>query len=293
MAKQKFGSKKHTKRKLDVIDDYHAFYPVALTRKGLRLIYIDAFAGTGEVFVAEEASEPMLPGVASAEEKIEGSAVRALRSAIPYDRYVFIEKSRSKLSALQQQLAKQFPERIARCEFICADANEAIQSICKITDWKRNRAVVFLDPFGNQIAWETLVALAQTRAIDLWYLFPAGLGVYRQIPKEGKPQPKAAESVTRMLGSDEWKFLFTKKSTADDLFDGPVERISRDVSVKEVTAHAIYRLRTIFEGDVLDEYVVLGGKKVPWYSLIFACSNPSDAAKTLAHKVAHWIVTHR
>jgi three-Cys-motif partner protein len=149
-----------------------------------------------------------------------------------------------------------------------------------------------LDPFGNQIEWKTLEALAATEAADVWYLFPAGLGVYRQIPRQGEPQEKAAESVSRMLGSEDWKFLFTKRTITEDLFGEKVERVEREVSVEAVTEYAISRLRTIFKGGVLDEYVVLGGKSVPWYSLIFACSNPTDAAKKLAHRVARWIVKH-
>ncbi|MBL8544272.1 MAG: three-Cys-motif partner protein TcmP [Hyphomonadaceae bacterium] len=291
MAKQKFGARKHTKKKLDVLDDYLGFFPVALKTKGYRLIYIDAFAGTGEVLLVES-DEPLLPGIAPEQEKIDGSAVRALRATIPFDEYVFIEKSQSKLDKLAQELERQFPDRIDRCKFICDDANAAIKDICKTTNWTNYRAVVFLDPFGNQISWDTLEAIAQTRAADLWYLFPAGLGVYRQIPKKGKTQSKAAQSVTRMLGSNEWMFLFTEQTSTENLFGETEVNTQRAVSVEAITTHAISRLRTIFRGGVLDQYVSLGGKAVPWYSLLFACSNPNDAAKTLAHRVAGWIVDH-
>lgn len=290
---QKFGARGHTGKKLEVLDKYHGFYPLALKDK-YRLIYIDAFAGTGHILLSEpDESAPQLPGFESQRETLEGSATRALRAAIPYHRYVFIEKSKKNLSDLKTELARQFPERFSLCEFECADANQAIKRICTTTDWKKHRAVVFLDPFGNQIEWSTLEALAGTGAVDLWYLFPAGLGVYRQIPKSGSLDEKAAESVTRILGSNDWSLLFTKKVTTTDLFGDETQHVQRNATVGEITEHAIWRLKTIFKGGVLDDYVVLGGKgDVNWYSLLFAVSNPETKAKELAHKVASWIVNH-
>jgi hypothetical protein len=32
--------------------------------------------------------------------------------------------------------------------------------------WKDRRAVLFIDPFGIQLSWDTLVAIARTQAID-------------------------------------------------------------------------------------------------------------------------------
>lgn len=288
--KQKFGARKHTKKKLDVLDDYLSFFPTALKTKGYRLLYVDAFAGTGEVLLSES-EEPLLPGIAPERDTIEGSAVRALKAAVPFDEYIFIEKNQSKLDTLAGQLRRQFPERFDRCRFICEDANSALTKICTTFDWRKYRAVVFLDPFGNQIAFDTLESIARTRAADVWYLFPAGLGVYRQIPRKGKTPSKAAESVTRMLGSNEWMFLFTKQSEADTLFGAEADT-TRSATVAAITAHAIARLETIFQGGVLKGYVPLGGRTVPWYSLLFACSNPNAAAKKLAHRVAAWIVDH-
>lgn len=290
---QKFGARGHTGKKLEVLDKYHGFYPLALRDK-FKLIYIDAFAGTGHVLLSEpDAKAPMIPGLGLDREILEGSATRALKAAIPYDRYVFIEKGKKKIANLESELTSQFPDKIGLCEFKCADANSAIKEICQTTDWKKHRAVVFLDPFGNTIEWSTLEALAATNAVDVWYLFPAGLGIYRQIPKKGSIDEKAADSVTRILGSSDWKLLFSKKVSETDLFGEAEENTLRDATVGEITEYAIFRMKTIFKGGVLDDYVVLGGKgTVNWYSLVFAVSNPERKARDLAHKVAGWIVSH-
>ena len=291
---QKFGAPSHTGKKLDVLDAWHGFYPLALKHRRLRLIYIDAFAGTGEVLVAEDdADDQLLPCIESQRIVLEGSAPRALGAPIPYDEYIFIEKHAGKLNTLKAKLSTRFAGLIGRCKFIRGDANVALKEICAETNWARTRAVVFLDPFGNSIAWETLEALAATEAVDVWYLFPAGLGVWRQIPKAGEVQDSVAASVTKMLGDNSWRFLFTKRTSQPDLFGAEKVVVQRDADVSEVIEYAISRLRTIFRGVVLDEHVVLGGtKKVPWYALLFASANPSAKARELAERVARHIVRH-
>ena len=59
-------------------------------------------------------------------------------------------------------------------EILNEDANTAVQRICASTNWHNNRAVLFLDPYGMQVSWETLAAVAATKAIDLWMLYPPG-----------------------------------------------------------------------------------------------------------------------
>ncbi len=55
-------------------------------------------------------------------------------------------------------------------DIILTDANEHLLWWCRATDWKRHRAVVFLDPYGVQVEWRTIEAIAQTKGIDLWLL---------------------------------------------------------------------------------------------------------------------------
>jgi three-Cys-motif partner protein len=79
-----------------------------------------------------------------------------------------------------------------------SDANQAVHGFCAGTDWSKTRAIMFLDPFGNQVNWETIQVIASTRAIDLWYLFPAHLGVNRQIAASGIMEDTKAASLDRV-----------------------------------------------------------------------------------------------
>jgi len=64
---------------------------------------------------------------------------------------------------------------------------------------------MFLDPFGNQVKWETLDRIGRTPGIDLWYLFPAGLGVLRQISRDGRVQKDAEASLDLLFGPNDWR----------------------------------------------------------------------------------------
>ena len=45
---------------------------------------------------------------------------------------------------------------------------------------------LFLDPYGMQVEWETIRSIASTQAIDLWVLFPLGMGMSRVLVKSGQ-----------------------------------------------------------------------------------------------------------
>jgi three-Cys-motif partner protein len=100
-----------------------------------------------------------------------------------------------------------------------SDANQAVHGFCAGTDWSKTRAIMFLDPFGNQVNWETIQVIASTRAIDLWYLFPAHLGVNRQIAASGIMEDTKAASLDRVLGTSEWRDEFLERKESVDLFE--------------------------------------------------------------------------
>lgn len=283
MVQESFGGA-HTERKLRTISDYLQAYAIAMKKQKLETVYFDAFAGTGEIPIREEDTLPL-----EAEEQyrpiIEGSAVRALELAPPLDGYIFVEKSQRKLRELES-LRGRFPEYESRMTFVCGDANDALEEFCLSTNWRTTRAVVFLDPFGNQISWSTLEQIAATRAIDLWYLFPAGLGVYRQISQQGSVEPEQAQSLDRLLGTEDWRAAFISRERQSDLFENDREVTRKQADVEHITRFMINRMRGIFQGVVLDHWLPLGSRGIHMYSLLFASANPSERAKALSRKLA-------
>ncbi len=288
MTDQKFGSV-HTKTKLDLIVDYLGMYTTALSRQKFRLVYFDAFAGTGSVDIGasgrESDQDNLLADVEDLEPIIDGSAKRALQIQSPFDQYVFVESSRRKVDSLSR-LKDDFTGLSDRISIRHGDANDELVKFCRSVDWRNSRAVVFLDPYGSQAGWSTVCEIARTRAIDLWYLFPSFPCVYRQISDDGKMRPEQLASIERILGTKDWRSEWIATEQQEDLFGEITPKSSKQVSIDEITRYMITRMKSEFQGGVLDSWLPLGPMGRHWYSLLFACGNPSPAASTLARKLA-------
>ncbi|MCF6197238.1 MAG: hypothetical protein L3J50_11115, partial [Emcibacter sp.] len=147
-----------------------------------------------------------------------------------------------------------------------------------------------LDPFGSQVEWKTIEVIASTQALDLWYLFPAGAGVFRQISNDGTIDPTHEPSITRLFGTEEWKTAFLKPSRQGDFFDQPVA-YEKVVTPESAALFMIERMKGIFKGGVLDIMIPLGKHAYKSYYLLFAWGNPSQKAKALANKLAKAAIT--
>jgi three-Cys-motif partner protein len=284
MALQSFGSV-HTEIKLDKIAAYLDKYTTALKNQLFETIFIDAFAGTGSI-VTPGLGEGLFESE-TAVQAMQGSARRALQIKHPFDKYIFIEKQKLKAEELKK-LQLEYPALAERQQVINEDANTALLRICAEFNPQLQRAVVFLDPFGNQVEWKTLTALANTKAVDLWYLFPAGLGVARQISNAGKVHYTHAESLNRLLGTTKWEDTFISQTEEQDLFGSNlIDR--KEASPESITRFMIERMKEEFSGGVLDLWLPLGSRRIHMYSLVFAWANPSPKAK-LAGKLAEAVL---
>ncbi|NKB56756.1 MAG: three-Cys-motif partner protein TcmP [Alphaproteobacteria bacterium] len=280
MIQKRFGSADTTGRKLDVIGEYLSMYQKALGNTNFETLYIDGFAGSGEVPLAEHTDNLFDEDVRTV---IAGSADRALNVDPPFARYIFIDKRRKCIDALKAKF-KDSPNA-ERVNYSIGDANEHIQKICRAEQWRSQRGVILLDPFGSQVRWETIEAVAATKALDLWYLFPAGLGVFRQISNDGTVDQTHEASITRIYGTDAWKTAFFEPSKQTELFGEPVTK-EKVVTPESAALFMIERLKRVFEGGVMDEMIPLGKHAYPSYYLLFAWGNASPKAKALANRLS-------
>lgn len=285
MAEQKFGST-HTDTKLQKLTAYLRAFNTALKNKPsasspFERLYVDAFAGTGEIETAES-NLPLIDG-AEMDAFIPGSVRRALEVDPPFHRYVFAEQDAGKAKSLQALVSGYAGKQ---CEVHIGDANEMVAKTVRTTDWTRTRAVVFLDPFGSQVSWSTLELLAATKAVDLWYLFPSGLSVLRQISRSGHVLPEHRPALDRIFGPNDWESVLVKREPTDDLFGNSDLQLVHRASADQITQFMIDCMSKIFAGGVHPRWLPLGSRNIHMYSLVFACANPSDAAFKLAHKLA-------
>ena len=287
MAQKSFGGA-GTVRKLQTVADYASFYTKVLSGR-FNLHYLDAFAGTGEIPYSSEL--PLISETEDLDKVIRGSARRALQIDKPFDRYVFADlKHKNTVSLLE--LPNEFPLLRDRIIVQQGDANDITLEFCR--SLKHNdRALVFLDPFGNQVNWMTLEAIAATKKVDLWYLFPAGLGVARQITNSGEVLAFSEASLDRLFGGGEWREECITLETKPDLFTGDLQVAQKIATAEGITRYMIQKMGDIFGGGVSQSWLPLGKNGVHKFSLLFACSNPGDNAKKLAQRVAQEIMTRK
>jgi three-Cys-motif partner protein len=285
-ADHEFGSQA-TELKLWMVEAYLRFFTKALRGKFSELWYYDAFAGTGERTERVAArggdliSEPVEPSVT----RRRGSAKIAIDVEPPFDRLIFVEKRRRAVAALNQLRAK-FPDR--KIDVIAGDANEEIKAGLARTNWRTTRAVMFLDPYGMTVDWDTLKAIAATQAIDVWYLFSLS-GLYRQAARSADAiDGTKRAAITRNLGTDQWEKELYAPPAQGTLLDDPVQ-LQRTADVRGLENYVRARLQTIFAA-VLPPQALPIETRPQRFSLFFAIANRNPAAIGLATKIANHIL---
>ena len=246
-------------------------------------LYIDAFAGTGEIETSDGG------------QYLVGSAKRALASDKKFDHYYFIEADSQKAGELQDMINAEFPQMRRRITIFCGDANDKLAEIISSVDWRFNRGLLFLDPYATQVNWMTLENVAQTKSIDVWYLFPF-YALERMLPKNGKYN-KWEDCIDRLLGDSGWREEFYKKDPQMTLFDlfpelgqSDGERMIKNANPEHIKAYILSRLETIFPCVSKHARIFRNSKNAPMFLFCFAISNESEAAQKLALRIANHIL---
>jgi len=283
-----------TTRKLQVLEKYLKAYTTALQNKPtparrFKLAYIDGFAGSGRRrSSAERSMEPAdqrplfeeLDSANLAQPLFDGSARLALRVEPPFDTYIFVERSQEHFGRLEA-LYDEFPERADRIIILRNDANEQIQTLCK-GKWRDHRAVLFLDPYGMQVEWRTLEAIAKTKAIDLWLLFPLWMGVNRVLTRSGEIPTEWRNRLNILLGEEAWYEEFYRFEQVPTLF-GEEDVVVTKAATEVIGRRFVARLRGIFAG-VSEPGVLRNSRGSPLYLLCFAAAN--ERGKDIGLRIA-------
>jgi three-Cys-motif partner protein len=269
-----------TQQKLQVLGKYlHAYTKIFTKNPQARsyvTTYVDAFAGTGVIRrPALGGLAKLIPGITEAEEEFrKGSVKRALEVKPPFDKYVLIEKNARKCSELKA-LAEQFPHK--HIEVINEDANSALLKWCANLNPRRERAVVFLDPFGTSVEWNVIAALAKTHAVDLWILFPY-FAINRLLIRNRKPQGAWADRLTNVFGTADWENSFYSSRKFPSLLNSmqQVEQDYKSADHREIINFFLDRLRGEFEA-VAEPKALHNTKGALLFMLIFAAGNKASA----------------
>ncbi len=262
------------KEKLDALGQYLHYYTTVLKKQDRWLrgtIFVDAFAGPGlsRVRTKEKTEEP--PGLFDRDsesdpaeiEYLKGSPRVALDIAIPFSSYIFIEHDARRIAELHRLKDEYASRRSITIQE--NDANAALQAwLASAIDWQHHRAVVFLDPFGMQVPWSTIEALARKGAIEIIINFPV-MGIQRLLKKSGDIPRDWQDSLDRFFGSKDWRALVYEPNA--DLLGPTTSKVS-DSGIKLVEWYR-GRLRKIF-GHVSTARLIKNTFGNPLYYLIWA-----------------------
>ena len=283
------------KRKLSQLGEYLSAYAVIMAKQQQKgwcegFHFIDAFAGPGSHEVRQKRTANPLQSLfdevaeysAKYPEQLEylaGSPRVALETTPPFTSCTFVEKSPERVIQLES-LKIEFPGRVrarqADCNtFLC----NAVQSRPEF--WRRNRAVIFLDPFGMQVPWSTIELLSTTGAIDVLINFPVGMAIQRLLLRSGDFSAKEKQKLDEYFGSSEW-FPLLYKQRRNLWGENQTEKI--ESSGESLVNWYRGRLKAVF-GNVSRAGLIRNTRKAHLYYLILASPKP------IAAKIANHILT--
>ncbi len=204
------------------------------------LLYFDGFAGSGEIQTNEDEVNLM-----------EGVACRVLKLTEPraFDLFYFVEKDLDKASKLKAIIDIQFPN--IQNKFVSwGDCNDKLLSLAAFLRKNENRnyrGIVFIDPYGMQVNWESIEALKGFH-LDLWILVPTGSAVNRLLCRKKISPENWFKSLGLFFGvsPDDIKDRFYKPSKQLNLFEeSELRKIDR--AVDEAAMLYKERLKTVFK----------------------------------------------
>lgn len=288
-----------TEVKLDAISDYCQFFNKVLVGqpsadRPFQRWYFDGFAGSGTRRV-ELSTGGLLEGrlVEIETHDLAGSVLKALEVDPPFHKLAFIEGNLGRFRSLEA-IREANPERGIVC--YRGDANEKLKQIFSSSPWSDQsegrgscRGLCFLDPYGMNVDWATLKLLADTRSVDVWYLFPLE-AVSRQLAGNlDRVDQHKQRRLDEVFGTATWRDDLYKVETTQDLFAETITTSTRQFDRGQIERYAQSRLRTIF-AEVSEPLPLLRDSSRQLFSLFCLSNSVSPAAIGLIRKGVTWVL---
>jgi len=176
----------------------------ATNRAGQRH-YIDLFAGPGRNRVRQT------------DRDVDGSPLIAVRAGPPaFTTLHWVDSSPHNMASLALHHRRDYPGRDVR--LYLGDGNERVDDILRVLP-RRYPVLVFLDPYGAELHWQTVVKLARHRPsigrkVELLILFAYDQALARLMPRDPGKMVNAA-ILDRMMPSPEgWRRVYERRPSA-------------------------------------------------------------------------------
>jgi three-Cys-motif partner protein len=138
-----------------------------------------------------------------------------------------------------------------------------------------------------QVEWKTIEAIAGTKAIDMWLLFPLGIGVNRLLTKSGEVPESWRKRLNLLLGNETWYDEFYRVERERTLF-GEADQVVK-ATTETIGRYFNERLKSVFPAVAGEPRVLRNSANCPLYLLCFAAGNENGAP--IALRIANHLLT--
>lgn len=279
---------KWTEQKLDAFMAYvKAYLEIMKKYKYWETIYFDGFAGAGEIIKHNKnLIIPFEDGLPEELNVYKGSVKRILEEQNhSFDYYYFIDKDSyniKNIEKIKEGIAHIKKERIAIRK---SDCNEQLPKLAQVLKKGKHVALIFVDPFGMQVDWESIASLKGTRS-DIWILIPSGVAITRLLPRSGVITNTSKLQKFFGLPIEEVRKKFYQDEIKSTLF-GDMEATQKlDKSIERITKLYTSQMENIWK-HVSKPLILKNTKNRTIFHLLFASNNKN------ALKIASEIITKR
>lgn len=277
---------KWTEKKLTAFIKYVRSYLIIMNKYPFwKTIYFDGFAGSGSKKKDKSDLYKQLKISYEQETVYKGSAERVLsiNEKHGFDYYYFIDTDSNSLDKLEKKLNKLNVSASKNLAFKSGDANKWLNELARTLKTNKYAALIFLDPFGMQIDWNSIANLKGTRS-DIWILVPTGVIVNRLLDRKG--ELKHLKKLKSFFGMEEEDIRneFYETEEEETLF-GATE-ITRKVvkPIEKIANLYLKRLNTIWKYTISSPFRLDNNHGFPIFHFVFASNNKN------AVKIANQIV---
>ena len=277
---------KWTEKKLDAFSKYVWSYLTIMKKFPYwKTIYFDGFAGSGSRKKEKSKLFIQLKLTEEDERVYKSSAERVLtiKDDLTFDYYYFIDTKKSSIQKLETKLMSLEISKDRSLAFRTGDANKWLKELSRTLKTKKFSALIFLDPFGMQIDWQSIESFKETRS-DIWILIPTGVIVNRLLDKKG--ELKFLKKLQSFFGLSEEQIRkeFYETKVEDTLF-GEAE-ITRKVlqPIEKISYLYLKRLNTIWGYTISKPLRLDNNHGFPIFHFAFASNNEN------AVKIANQII---
>ena len=208
------------RRKYQLLRLYVQLFSASMRTKWDCRVYLDLFAGPGRARIK------------GTTKIVAASPLIALDIEPAFDQYIFCEKKKEKIDALQTRVRRDYPE--AKAVFQPGDANELVAEVLeKIPQHTRGFKVLsfcFVDPYNlGDLSFDTIDRLSH-RFIDFLVLIATDMDASRNVSIYELP---GNATVERFLGVPEWRTEWEEAKAKGESFSSYLmDRFSKQMEAR-------------------------------------------------------------